>query len=334
MFIINPNASDYCSPLNPSTLSWNKSKDCCSWDGVHCEKTTGQVIELDLYCSGLQGKFHSNSSLFQLSNHRWIDLSYNDFSGLLILPKFGELSSLTDLDLLRSVLQEEMQSNSTSIDAPDILDAINITSIKESTYVDSNTEVADMVKSHFDLELPVLGVGDKIPQYVFSDVLSSASIDAIKLKFSPLSFSVKGPLEFDCKVFDRVPKRDISTEFHSPSAPIVSLPPVLSINDCKWVDTGQLSDSFDRHQYNQIKLLGCAPLLINPLSSSSDAPKLFDKLAKRSRWISMFHHSEYIGEFEVLIEYSDNLTSFCNSYKLLGCNDPSLGPSRDEHPKT
>ncbi|PHT99207.1 hypothetical protein BC332_31814 [Capsicum chinense] len=364
MFIINPNASDYCSPLNPSTLSWNKSKDCCSWDGVHCEKTTGQVIELDL---------------FQLSNHR-----------LLISPKFGELSSLTDLDLLRSgftgvipaeishlsklqvlsissddpyglrlgsysfelllknltqlreldldtvnisstnpimnlnkmevrsVLQEEMQSNSTSIDAPEILDAINITSVQESTYVDSNTEVADMVKSHFDSEFPVLGVGDKIPQYIFPDVLSSASIDATKLKFSPLSFSVKGPLEFDCKVFDRVPKRDIFAEFHSPSAPIVSLPPVLSINDCKWVDTGQLSDSFDRHQYNQIKLLGCAPFLINPLSSSSDAPKLFDKLAERSRWLSMFHHSEYIGEVEVLIECSDNLTSFCNSYKLLG----------------
>ncbi|PHT40263.1 hypothetical protein CQW23_19117 [Capsicum baccatum] len=99
MFTINPNASDYCIPLNPSTLSWNKSKDCCSWDGVHCEKTTGQVIELDLYCSGLQGKFHSNSSLFQLSNLRWIDLSYNDFSGSLISTKFGELSSLTHLDL-------------------------------------------------------------------------------------------------------------------------------------------------------------------------------------------------------------------------------------------
>ncbi|KAM3217916.1 hypothetical protein P3L10_022445 [Capsicum annuum] len=390
MFIINPNALDYCSPLNPSTLSWNKSKDCCSWDGVHCEKTTGQVIKLDLYCSGLQGKFHSNSSLFQLSNHRWIDLSYNDFYGLLISPKFGELSSLTDLDLLCSgftgVIPAEishlskLQVLSISSDDPyglrlgsysfelllknltqlreldldsvnisstnpimnltkmevlftkmsnyiwhpgkmsiyKILDAINITSVQESTYIDSNTEVADIVKSHFDSELPVLGVGDKIPQYVFPDVLSSASIDATKLKFSPLSFSVKGPLEFDCKVFDRVPQRDISAKFHSPSAPIVSLPPVLSINDCKWVDTGQLSDSFDRHQYNQIKLLGCSLLLINPLSSSSNAPKLFDKLAEKSRWLSMFHHSEYIGEVEVLIECSDNLTSFCNSYKLLG----------------
>ncbi|KAM3288995.1 putative protein isoform X1 [Capsicum chacoense] len=225
---------------------------------------------------------------------------------------------LSSIFHVRSVLQEEMQSNSTSIDALEILDAINITSVQESTYVDSNTEVADIVKSHFDSELPVLSVGDKILQYVFPDVLFGASIDSTELKFSPLSFSVKGPLEFDCKVFDRVPKRDISAEFHSPSAPIGSLPPILSINDCKWVYTGKLSDSFDRHQYNQINLLNCASLLINPLSSLSYAPKLFDKLAERSRWLSMLHDSEYLREVEVLIEFSDNLTSFCNSYKLLG----------------
>ncbi|PHT96375.1 hypothetical protein BC332_34699 [Capsicum chinense] len=61
-------ASDYCGPPNPRTLSWNKSTDCCSWDRVQCDETTGQVIEPDLTCSGLQGKFHSNSSLFQLSS--------------------------------------------------------------------------------------------------------------------------------------------------------------------------------------------------------------------------------------------------------------------------
>uniref|UniRef100_A0A0V0H9X6 Putative ovule protein n=1 Tax=Solanum chacoense TaxID=4108 RepID=A0A0V0H9X6_SOLCH len=56
-------------------LSWNKSIDCCSWDGVHCDEMTGQVTELNLTCSKLQGKFHSNSSLFQLSNLKRLDLS-------------------------------------------------------------------------------------------------------------------------------------------------------------------------------------------------------------------------------------------------------------------
>ncbi|KAF3663029.1 hypothetical protein FXO37_12198 [Capsicum annuum] len=225
---------------------------------------------------------------------------------------------LSSICHVRSVLQEEMQLDSTSIDTLENSNTINITFVPESAYVDSNTEVADMVKSYLDSEFPVLGVGDTIPQYIFSDVLSGASIDATELKFSSLFFSVKEPQEFDWKVFDRLPKRDISTEFSSPSAPIGSVPPVLSINDYKWVDTGQLRDSFDMRQYNQINLLGCSPLLINALSFSSDAPKLFNKIAERSRRFSMLYDSEYIGEVEVLIECSDNLTSFCNSYKLLG----------------
>ncbi|WMV07125.1 hypothetical protein MTR67_000510 [Solanum verrucosum] len=66
---------------------------------------TGQVTELNLGDSQLQGKFHdSNSSLFQLSSLKRLDLSNNNFSGSLIPPKFGELSSLTHLDLSNSGL--------------------------------------------------------------------------------------------------------------------------------------------------------------------------------------------------------------------------------------
>ncbi|KAH0780476.1 hypothetical protein KY290_000074 [Solanum tuberosum] len=107
MFTINPNASNFCREIitdqeiqsYPKTLLWNKSTDCCSWDGVHCDEMTGQVIELDLSYSTLQGKFHSNSSLFQLSNLKRLDLSCNNFFGSLISPNFGEFSSLTHLDL-------------------------------------------------------------------------------------------------------------------------------------------------------------------------------------------------------------------------------------------
>ncbi|KAG5628562.1 hypothetical protein H5410_000279 [Solanum commersonii] len=102
MFTINPDDSYDCKFSHPKTHSWNKSTDCCSWDGVHCDKITGQVIELNLTCSGLQGKFHSNSSLFQLSNLKRLDLSHNDFSGSLISPKFVEFSNLTHLDLSNS----------------------------------------------------------------------------------------------------------------------------------------------------------------------------------------------------------------------------------------
>ncbi|KAG5628560.1 hypothetical protein H5410_000277 [Solanum commersonii] len=110
LFTIDSHASDYCYDIStgqviqsyPRTLLWNKSTNCCSWDGVHCDEMTGQVIELDLRCSQLRGKFHSNSSLFQLFNLKRLDLSHNDFTGSLISPKFGEFSSLMHLDLSSS----------------------------------------------------------------------------------------------------------------------------------------------------------------------------------------------------------------------------------------
>ncbi|XP_016476018.1 receptor-like protein Cf-9 homolog isoform X2 [Nicotiana tabacum] len=94
----------YCHTSYPKMISWNRSRDCCSWEGVSCDKTTGQVIELDLSCSQLQGKFHSNSSLFKLSNLKRLNLSYNDFSGSHISPKFGPIPkplwNLTRIELL------------------------------------------------------------------------------------------------------------------------------------------------------------------------------------------------------------------------------------------
>ncbi|XP_060195862.1 receptor-like protein 9DC1 [Lycium barbarum] len=110
MFTINASANSHCQPSDPPTLSWNKSTDCCSWDGVYCEETTGQVIELDLSCSQLQGKFDSNNSLFQLANLKKLDLSFNNFSGSLISPKFGEFSSLTHLQLSDSGFSGQIPS--------------------------------------------------------------------------------------------------------------------------------------------------------------------------------------------------------------------------------
>ncbi|XP_059311407.1 receptor-like protein 9DC3 [Lycium ferocissimum] len=108
-FTTNSDASG-CSEPYAKTLSWNRSADCCSWDGVHCDEMTGQVIELDLSCSQLQGKFHSNNSLFQLSNLKKLDLSYNDFSGSHLSPKFGEFSGLTHLDLWGSSFTGQIPS--------------------------------------------------------------------------------------------------------------------------------------------------------------------------------------------------------------------------------
>ncbi|GKD84878.1 leucine-rich repeat-containing protein [Tanacetum coccineum] len=64
-------------------MSWNTSTDCCNWDGVECDDSTGDVIELDLHCGMLQGTIHPNTSLFNLPHLIELDLSYNGLNGTL-----------------------------------------------------------------------------------------------------------------------------------------------------------------------------------------------------------------------------------------------------------
>lgn len=97
-------------PSYPKTISWNRSTDCCRWDGVTCNALSGEVIGLDLSCSQLQGVINSNSSLFQLSHLQRLNLAYNDFSSSLISSKFGGLVSLTHLNLSSSGFSGQLPS--------------------------------------------------------------------------------------------------------------------------------------------------------------------------------------------------------------------------------
>ncbi|XP_028797561.1 receptor-like protein Cf-9 [Neltuma alba] len=83
----------------PKTASWGNDSNCCLWDGITCDSISGHVIGLDLSCSWLQGQLHPNNSLFQLSHLQTLNLAYNNFSGSLISSQFGDLSTLTHLNL-------------------------------------------------------------------------------------------------------------------------------------------------------------------------------------------------------------------------------------------
>ncbi|KAF8023613.1 hypothetical protein BT93_F0962 [Corymbia citriodora subsp. variegata] len=100
-FVVDRSASNYCywHPSYPKTKSWNKGLDCCSWDGVTCDDVTGNVVGLDLTCSGLCGALHSNSSLFLLRHLRVLDLSGNNFAGSHISPNLSALTKMTHLNL-------------------------------------------------------------------------------------------------------------------------------------------------------------------------------------------------------------------------------------------
>ncbi|KAK8603139.1 hypothetical protein V6N13_085332 [Hibiscus sabdariffa] len=81
------------------TVSWKEGTDCCLWDGVTCDAKTGNVIGLDLSSSCLVGPFPSNSSLFLLRHLRQLNLAHNYFSLSPVASQFGELTSLTHLNI-------------------------------------------------------------------------------------------------------------------------------------------------------------------------------------------------------------------------------------------
>nr|GMD63918.1 receptor-like protein 12 [Ipomoea batatas] len=94
----------------PKTISWNSSIDCCLWDGVTCDESTGQVVELELSCSRLIGTIDSNSTLFHLSHLQKLNLAGNRFDGSFISHKFGDFSYLTHLNLSTSRFSGQIPS--------------------------------------------------------------------------------------------------------------------------------------------------------------------------------------------------------------------------------
>jgi EIX receptor 1/2 len=92
--------------------SWgteNNIIDCCRRKGVGCDNKTGNVITLDLhgpqcistYSSVAPLRGEISLSLFELKHLKYLDLSYNEFSGN-ILSNISSFSILDYLNLSRS----------------------------------------------------------------------------------------------------------------------------------------------------------------------------------------------------------------------------------------
>ncbi|KAG5629761.1 hypothetical protein H5410_001478 [Solanum commersonii] len=206
----------------PNTVTWNTSTNCCSWAGVYCDETTGQVIELDLSCSQLQVPrlMSHNGTLIRLreqhninkqlkpkfsqkldmgrrciyksealSSLKRLDLSRNDFSRSHISPKFCEFSSLTHLDL--------SDSNKTQLFGIFLARAFHLSNLKY-LYLSSNPQLTVQFpttkwnSSESLMELYLTGVNfiDKIPQS-FSYLTLSRQLD---MRSCNLSGSIPRPV--------------------------------------------------------------------------------------------------------------------------------------------
>ncbi|ESR36604.1 hypothetical protein CICLE_v10029798mg [Citrus x clementina] len=87
----------------PKAASWKPEEgdvDCCSWDGVHCDKNTGHLVHLE-WLNLAFNDFNSSEippEIINLSRLSYLNLSGTSLSGQ-ILSEILELSNLVSLDL-------------------------------------------------------------------------------------------------------------------------------------------------------------------------------------------------------------------------------------------
>ncbi|KAL3321318.1 hypothetical protein AABB24_039115 [Solanum stoloniferum] len=234
-FTIDPSASYF--------LSWDTSRDCCSWNGVVCDGITGHVIELDLGGSGLVGTIDSNSSLFQLSHLQTLDLSRNNFSNSHISPEFGKFSSLKHLDLSGSYFSGQIPS--------EIFHLPNL----EALYLENN----DQLSGHFPkikwnssaslITLHLSGVN-------FSDNLPESIGYLTSVRYLYLSdCNLRGPIPESISNLTRIESLDLQINSLNGTIPsgVFSLPLLISIYLRDNQLQGQLED-FKSNSLNEILL--------------------------------------------------------------------------------
>ncbi|CAI9094757.1 OLC1v1030548C1 [Oldenlandia corymbosa var. corymbosa] len=185
-FQIDEIASSSCMRSYPKTASWNKSVDCCRWDGVTCDELTGEVIGLDLSCSQLSGSMDSNSPLFQLSHLQSLNLAFNSFYTSSIVSQFAGFRSLMHLNLSSCGFLESVPSefssmyNLISLDLscndielePRIFELMlqNLTHLREVSLIGVN--IRSMLPRNLSTSLEVLNLGatnlyGKLPDEIF-----------------------------------------------------------------------------------------------------------------------------------------------------------------------
>ena len=73
------------NPVGYSLPSWNlanQESECCDWEGVKCNITTGRVIQLALNNTGYWTQEYVNASLFlRFEELNYLDLSSNFIQG-------------------------------------------------------------------------------------------------------------------------------------------------------------------------------------------------------------------------------------------------------------
>ncbi|KAL3636737.1 hypothetical protein CASFOL_019036 [Castilleja foliolosa] len=92
-------------------LDWSLTVDCCYWEGISCDASSGRVTKLSLPSRGLVGSI--SPSILNLTSLTQLTLSHNSLSGPLPARFFESLNQLQVIDLSRNSLIGELNSSDT-----------------------------------------------------------------------------------------------------------------------------------------------------------------------------------------------------------------------------
>ncbi|GKE80487.1 leucine-rich repeat-containing protein [Tanacetum coccineum] len=179
-----------CTDSYPTMMSWNTSTDCCIWNGVTCDRFTGDVIGLDLSCGLLNGSIHPNSSLFNLPHLQTLNLAFNYFTDSQIPSEIARFSNSlthlnlsecgfsgqvpTDITLLHKLVSLDLSFNYLKLEPHVFINMLrNFTNLEElslalvniSSVLPTSLNISSSLKL---LNLELTGLQGTLPHYIFN----------------------------------------------------------------------------------------------------------------------------------------------------------------------
>ncbi|KAI3958440.1 hypothetical protein MKW98_011128 [Papaver atlanticum] len=148
-------------------------KDCCKWNGVICNTKTENtsVVQLNLRGFRLDGML--NSSLVELENLNYLDLSSNIFTETLVPSFLGSLRNLRYLNLSRDFRVENIEwlSNLSS------LQYLDMSFIDLSNASSNWLHIVNKIPSLLELHLPSCSLNSNIPSISYLNLTSLKVLD-------------------------------------------------------------------------------------------------------------------------------------------------------------
>ncbi|WCJ23610.1 receptor like protein 26 [Euphorbia peplus] len=211
--------------------SWSATTDCCKWQGIVCSNLTNRVLELHL--ASLPPMFFANisSSLLDLKDLRYLDLSNNTFGVNEIPSFFGSLNNLRFLNLsqssFRGMIPHELgnlshlqylnlEKTNTYVDSLNWLPGLSLLEFLDLSYVNLSLssdwlENVNQLPSLVELHLSSCYLGH-IPSLVNPNFSSLLILDLGSNWF-------RGPVPNQLQYFSSVKELDLSKNFFNSSIP-------------------------------------------------------------------------------------------------------------------